>query len=746
MKKFITFILINLFLSAHSYADKIEKIFINGNNRISDKTVILFSKAKINQDVNEDDFNNFIKNLYETDFFKEVNIKFKNNILTFNVLENPIIQTIQINGIKSSKYTDPLYEIMSMKEKNSFVEDYISKDLNKIKSFLKVSGFYFSVVEVSLEKNQNNTVNLIYDIDLGKKASIKNIKFTGNKIYKDRELKNIIVSEEDKLWKFISKKKFLNENTVNLDVRLLKSFYLNKGYYNSTIESSSASLIDNGFELIFNINAGEKFYFNQFDLVIPSNYEEKNFKLIYEEFENLKNQSYGVNKIQKILNKIDDLALSKQYEFINATIKNEIVDKNKINFTFTISESKKFYVNRINIKGNDITEEGVIRNLLVVDEGDPFNELLNAKSINQIKASNLFGKVEFDVVDSINDDQKNINIIVEEKPTGEISAGAGVGSSGSTISFSIRENNFNGKGVKLNTSIIFEPNSVAGGIDFNIPNYNSSDKSLYGDISRTDTDLLKDFGFKNNLNNFSIGTSFEQKQDLFFSPGLALRYETIETDDTASDEIKKQKGDYYDLILEYSIYYDKRNQRFRPTDGFSSNFSQGIPLFSNNYTLKNSYSFNKYKELSDEMVGSLKFYVKTINSLSDNKNVRISERLKIPKNRLRGFEPGKVGPINKETYLGGNYISALNLGTTLPTILPELQSLSFSAFIDAANLWGVDYDDVSNKSNNTIRSSVGLAIDFTTPIGPLNFVFAQPITKASSDKTEFFRFDLGTTF
>ena len=113
----------------------------------------------------------------------------------------------------------------------------------------------------------------------------KNIKFTGDKVYKDKELKNIIVSEEDKFWKFLSKKKYLNENTVNLDIRLLKSYYLNKGYYNSTIESSSASLIDNGFELIFNINAGEKFYFNQFNLIIPSNYEEKNFKPIYEEFE-----------------------------------------------------------------------------------------------------------------------------------------------------------------------------------------------------------------------------------------------------------------------------------------------------------------------------------------------------------------------------------------------------------------------------------------------------------------------------
>ena len=509
MKNFIYFILINLFLSMNVYADKIEKISVNGNVRISDKTVILFSKAKINQEVNEDDFNNFIKDLYETDFFKKVQIKFEDNILTFSVVENPIIQSIKINGIKSSKYTEPMYEIMSMKEKNSFVEDYISKDLNKIKSFLKVSGFYFSVVEVSLEKKENNTVDLIYDVNLGDKASIRGIKFIGNKIYKDKRLKNIIVSEEDKFWKFLSKKKYLNERTVNLDTRLLKSYYLNKGYYKATIESSSASLVNDGFELIFNINAGEKFYFNKFKLIIPSNYEESNFKPIYDEFIKLKNQSYSTNKIQKILDKVDSLALSRQYEFINASIKEEIVDNNKLNLIFTIGESKKYYVDRVNIIGNDITEETVIRNLLVVDEGDPFNELLNAKSINQIKASNLFKKVEFEIVEKENNYQKDINIIVEEQPTGEISAGAGVGSSGSTVSFGIKEANFNGKGIALNTNLTISPKSVSGGLNFSIPNYNYSDKSLDGNISRTDTDNLRNNGYKNKLSNISLGTSFE---------------------------------------------------------------------------------------------------------------------------------------------------------------------------------------------------------------------------------------------
>ena len=514
----------------------------------------------------------------------------------------------------------------------------------------------------------------------------------------------------------------------------------------ASIESSSASLVNDGFELIFNINAGEKFYFNKFKLIIPSNYEESNFKPIYDEFIKLKNQSYSTNKIQKILDKVDSLALSRQYEFINASIKEEIVDNNKLNLIFTIGESKKYYVDRVNIIGNDITEETVIRNLLVVDEGDPFNELLNAKSINQIKASNLFKKVEFEIVEKENNYQKDINIIVEEQPTGEISAGAGVGSSGSTVSFGIKEANFNGKGIALNTNLTISPKSVSGGLNFSIPNYNYSDKSLDGNISRTDTDNLRNNGYKNKLSNISLGTSFEQRQNFYFSPSLSFQYETIETDITASAEIKKQSGNYYDLNLDYGLYYDKRNQRFKPSSGFSSNFVQRIPLISNNYTFKNSYSFNQYKEISDEMIGSLRFYLQSINSLSNNKNVRVSERLQVPANRLRGFKSGNVGPIEGQTFLGGNYLTALNLGTSLPTFLPELQSLDFSIFLDAANVWGVDYNDTLNNKSSTVRSSAGLAIDLITPIGPLNFIFAKPITKASSDKTEFFRFDLGTTF
>ena len=164
---------------------------------------------------------------------------------------------------------------------------------------------------------------------------------------------------------------------------------------------------------------------------------------------------------------------------------------------------------------------------------------------------------------------------------------------------------------------------------------------------------------------------------------------------------------------------------------------------SDNYEIVNSYESTRYQKIF-QSVTKVSFFGKAVNTLS-NDDVRISKRLFMPSNKLRGFESGKIGPIENNDYIGGNYVSALNLSATLPKLLPAFQNIDFSLFVDAANVWGVDYD--SSIDNNTkIRSATGVAIDLLTPIGPLNFSLSQPITKSSSDTTESFRFNLGTTF
>jgi outer membrane protein insertion porin family len=744
MYKFFFSFLIYLIFITYANAEIVNEINISGNKRVSDKTIVMFSGVVIGQDISEDSINEITKNIYETNFFKNISIDFKNQILQIDIEENPIVQTVEITGVKSKKYIEPLEELLTVKEKSSYLKTFVNSDLNKIKNFLKKSGFYFAVANVDIISNANNTVDLIYNVELGKKALIKKVKFTGDKIYKDKKLKSIIVTEENKFWKFLSNKKYLNQNQIELDTRLLKNFYLNNGYYESSIDSSSASNVDkNNFELVFNINAGKRFYFNDFDLVLPSDYDKNNFSRVYDKFEKLKGKVYSLNSVKKILDEIDLIAMSKQYEFINASIDEKILESNKLNLKFIIDESKKFYVNRINIIGNDITNEKAIRDLLVIDEGDPLNEILNNRSINNIKSSGLFKSVNYSINDDTDKLKKNIDIIVEEQPTGEISAGAGFGTSGQSFTIGIRENNFNGNNTKIDTSLKISTNTIQGGVNFSIPNYKYSDKALNINIFRRDTDLLSEAGYKNETTNFTFGTSFEQKQDLYFSPNINLEFETLSTNSTASNKLKKQDGDYYDINFGYSILYDQRNQSYQPSDGYFSQFRQVIPLISNKYTLSNTYDYKTYHKIANEFIGSFSFHFKTINSLDDS-DVIISERINLSGSKLRGFESGKIGPKDNLDYIGGNYASAVTLATTLPNVLPSLQNVDFNLFLDMGNVWGVDYNDSLNI--NQIRSAAGIAVDLLTPIGPLNFVIAKPIAKANTDKTESFRFDLGTTF
>jgi len=738
-------ILLNIFILnltiAHS--ENVKEIIITGNNRISKETILMFSDVSKNKNISELEVNEILKKLYETNFFNNVSVSLKNEILKINVSENPIIYKIEFKGIKSNTLQDQISDNLKLKERSSYNEILLNEDKNQITSLLRNTGYFFSEVEIFKEELTDNKINLIIDINLGKKSKIKKISFIGDKKYKNRKLNSIIVSEEYKFWKFLSGKKYLNENAIELDKRLLKNFYLNKGYYNVLINSSFARLInDNEFELIYNIDSNEKIYFGNFKLNLPNDYENKNFIKIQNLFEKLSGSVYSINKINQILEEIDDIVLNEQYESVQATVEEELIS-NKLNLIFNINETEKLFVERINIFGNNVTSENVIRNQLLIDEGDPFNEILENKSINNIKSLNFFKSVKSKIVSGKDENSKIINISVEEKPTGEIMAGAGFGTSGTSVIFGVKENNFLGNGIALDSNLNFGTDTIKGQLAFKNPNYKNSDKSLNFNLMAAETDRLKESGYKTNKTGFSLGTSFEYYDDLFLSVGTSNFYEKLETDSTASATQKTQEGDYFDTFLKLDFNYDKRNQKFQTTKGFRSIYSIDVPLISETYSLSNAYNYKHYAELYENNVSSISFLFKAANSITDE-NVKLSERLFIPSSYLRGFETGKVGPKDGDDYIGGNFISSVNFSSTLPQIFPNYQNADFLFFLDVANIWGVDYD--SSLDDNEVRSAIGFAVDWFTPVGPLNFSFAQPISKSSQDTTESFRFNLGTTF
>ena len=739
------FLIIYLTLSLMSSAFSLEKVEINGNKRLSNETIQVYGKISNYDNFNDFTLNQIIKNLYETGFFENVKVSFENDILSISIVENPIIENLQINGVRNKEFEESLFESMVLKNRSSYNEAQFKEDLNLINNILKSNGFYFSKIKTSVLKNdEQNSVQLIYDIELGERALIGKIEFIGDKKFKDKKLVEAIISEEAKFWKFLSNNKFLNQDRINLDKRLLANFYKNRGYYDVKVINSFVEFDDKSFfKLIFNIDAGQRYVFNDAIVNIPNDYDPMDFEEVTNKLQKLKGKIYSLDKVQKILDEIDKIALSRRYEFINAEVQEELIG-NKLNLTFSFKNSEKLFVEKINIIGNNYTFEEVLRNSLIVDEGDPYNEILFNKSIDNLKSRNLFKTVEKRIKDGSTSDQKIVDIVVEEKPTGEISLGAGTGTSGSSIGGGLKENNFLGKGITLDSSLTLSDTSVKGQFIYSRPNFMYSDNTLFTSVSATTTDNLKNFGYKTSNVGSSIGTKFEQFENFYFSPEIKLSQEKLETTSKASANLKKQEGSYTDAYFNYGLDYDLRNRKYRPSDGFRTVFQQELPVISENMEIINSIESSKFFEPVPEMNTKLSIYLKSAHSLSDD-DVRVSKRVFIPSSKLRGFEYKKIGPKDGSDYIGGNYLSTVNFATSLPQLLPTLESLDFTYFIDAANVWGVDYSDTIDDKNK-IRSSTGLAMDMLTPIGPLSFSFAKPITKASSDKTESFRFNIGTTF
>tara|TARA_B100000900_G_scaffold60089_1_gene45538 strand:+ start:2809 stop:5046 length:2238 start_codon:yes stop_codon:yes gene_type:complete len=745
MKILSKIILVLVLLINNALGEIVKKIDILGNKRIPDETIMMFSNININENVDNNRLNIILKNLYDSNFFENIIVDLTKNTLTITVVEFPIIEDIIFKGIKANKIKDEINKNVNLKPRSSFNKVVFVEDQKSILSTLKNLGYYFASINSYVEDLGDNRVNLINDITLGDKAKIRKITFIGNKIFKDRKLRNIIVSEEYKFWKFISGKKFLNNDLINLDQRLLKSFYLNNGYYDVEINSSFAKILDdNSFELIFNINANNKFYFGDLSLSLPDDFQEENYVELKNLFEDLKDEAYSINSVEKIVSKIDLITTNEEFKTISAFVEENITEKNKINLNFVIKETEKFFVERINIFGNNITRENVIRNQLELDEGDPYNEILNNKSVNNLKKLNFFKNVNSEILEGKENNSKIINITVEEKPTGEIMAGAGFGTSGSTLTFGVKENNYLGKGLSVDANVTISPENFKGKLGISNSNYNNSDRSIYGNIQAIEIDRMTDFGYKSNKTGFEIGTLFEYLDD--FNLGLSTRtfYEKIETDSTASTRQQKQKGNYFDNFVKINFDYDKRNQKFRTTKGYRSFYSLDLPTISKTNTLTNTYNYKLFSELYENNLSSLSLLLQSSNSITGD-DIKLSERLSIPGSKLRGFETGKVGPKDGGDFIGGNYLVALNFQSTLPKILEDNQNIDLLFFIDAANLWGVDYDSSLDDASK-IRSSIGIAVDWFTAIGPLNFSLTETLTKNDTDVTESFRFNIGTSF
>ena len=744
MKKLLSIILSVIFIAGSSFAEIVNEIQISGNKRVSDETVKVYGEIKPEgSDFSNSDINNILKNLYSTNFFEDVNIEIRNKKLIINLIEYPVINEIVLIGEQNTRVKNQIKKIISSKEKNSFIKNNLNKDINLIKKLYSSLGYKFSQVETKVRNIDENNVDLAINIDKGEITRISKIFFTGDKKIKDKRLRDIIASEEDKFWKVISRNTRFNENQIALDKRLLINYYKNLGYYDVKVTSSSAEIQDSeNINLYYSIEAGKRYIFAKIETVLDSTFDKEIFFPLREKYNDLVGTYYSPFKIKKILEEIDIIIENKNLQFVEHSVQ-ETIEGDKINLAFNIKEGKKIIVERINIKGNNVTNESVIRSELLLDEGDPFTNLNLDKSVAKLKSKNIFNRVKSEVLPGSSDDQKIIEINIEEKPTGELSAGAGVGTNGGTFAFDIQENNWLGEGKIVGINVELSEESLKGKLFYTNPNYDLLGNSIEYHIQNTSNDK-PDQGYENKLITFGAGTSFEQYKDIYTNLSLNFSYDDLRTNSNASASLQKQDGDFTEMAAVYGLTYDKRNRTFMPTDGSVFGFVQSLPIYADKPFIDNTFRFSTYHEFNENYVGSGKIFLSAINGLNDE-DVRLSKRKTLSTRRLRGFSKGKIGPVDGNDHIGGNYAAAVNFDVNLPNLLPDSSNTDVSFFVDFGNVWEVDYDESLDDSNK-LRSSTGVNASWISPIGPMTFTLATNLSKASTDTTESFNFNLGTSF
>ena len=391
-KYFLVFFYI-FFLLSKSSAEIVNNIKISGNERISSETIKIYGDLKLNKDYSETEINKILKSLYKTEFFEDVKVDIKNNTLNVVLKEYPFINQLIIVGEKSNNYKDQIKKIINLKEKKSFIKSYVLSDLEKIKSLYSSIGYNSANVEIKTNKITASSFDVLIEIERGEKTKIRKINFIGNQSISDRKLRDVVASEEHKFWKILSRNTNFNKSLLDLDTRLLSNFYKSSGFYDVKINSKFAQ-VDNieGANLTYSIEEGKRYTISKIATNVDSVFDKKLFFPLNDIYKKYIGEYYSPFKIKKLIDDLDQLIDKNNLQFVEHNVQEEI-EGNNIKIIFNVFEGEKKLVERINIEGNSVTNESVIRSELILDEGDPFSNLDLKKSISEIKARNIFKKL-----------------------------------------------------------------------------------------------------------------------------------------------------------------------------------------------------------------------------------------------------------------------------------------------------------------------------------------------------------------
>jgi outer membrane protein insertion porin family len=741
----------------------VRSIEVEGNRRVETPTIMSYIDVKSGQDVPEDKIEEILKNLFATGLFADVVIDQQGDCLLIKVVENKIINRIAFEGNDRLK-DEILQSELDLKPREVYTPARVQEAAQKIRDMYRLSGRYGAKVEPKIVEREQNRIDLIFEINEGKLTRINKIIFVGNNQFSASKLESIILTKETHWYRFFSSDDTYDPDRLSYDKELLRRYYHEQGYADFKVDSVVAELDPDNqeFYITYTLDEGKRYQFGNVKVAI----ELPNLKLdsLQDLITPVKGEWFNSKEIEKTIDKLNTAIGEKGFAFVEIEPKlkrnceNLTVDVNLI-----VKEGRHVYINRIDIIGNDRTDDEVIRREIRLVEGDPYNSVKLKRSEQRIQNLDFFKKVLIKQEETAAPDKIDLKVEVEDKPTGSLQFSAGYSTADGPLgSVTMNERNLMGKGYDLYGSAMVSQMAMDFHTGITDPYFLGKPFNAGIDIFHTSrkypTKEQNQTGYQQMKTGGTLSFGYDLTEFLGQSWSGTLRRDFI--DDIrrkASPFLKAQKGKWFVFPFGHNLFYDKRDSSIAPTEGYYASLADELAgLRGDDQSLKyfkNALRAGIYIPLDEEH----KWVVATKASAGImtgfGGQTRVVDRYELGGDSLRGFQDDGIGPrdIFTQDALGGLYYYKGTVELSFPLGLPNELGIRGNAFTDVGSVW-----NSGNKSapphiilsnNHKFRASVGVGVTWSSPFGPIGVGFAKALARVKHvDRIQEFRVYYGTTF
>ena len=730
-------------------AGKITSIEVLGTQRIDPETVISYSNLKVGDQSDPDKLDTALKILFKTGLFADVDFVKVGEKLVINVIENPVINRVAFEGNKRIESKDLELELQ-LKPRLVFTRTKVQQDIQRLLTLYRLSGRFAAQIVPKIIKLEQNRVNLVFEIDEGPLSKIRNISFIGNKDFSDAELSSIIHTKEYAFWRILTSTDTYDPDRLSYDRELLRRFYLNRGYVDFKVLSAVAELTPDqkDFVVTFSIDEGERYKFGKMSLT--SNLKGLQEKQLSSYLITREGDWYTAKAVNETIDSISDQLGVLGFAFVKVRPVSDRRQKERIvNLNYTISKTRRVFLERIDIEGNLRTLDKVVRREFDIVEGDAFNISKLRRAKRRIRNLGFFAKTNVKRVMGKSEESTIIKVQIEEKSTGEISFGVGFSSlDGPLANVGIRERNLLGRGQDLNFNFQGSASRQEFKIGFTEPYFLERRLSAGFDLFQVTTDRQTDSSFDERKAGGSLKLGYVLGRDLSQSLKYQLKKTEIRNvDETASTLIKEQEGTNTVSQISQTTVLDKRDNRYEPKDGYVVSLTNELAgLSGDTQHLRTRIKTGYFVSLFEDKV--LAFIAESGHIIGIDQDVNIGERFFLGGQTVRGFSNSGIGPRDGITNdaLGGNTYYAGSIELRFPLGLGEELGINGSLFTDVGSLWSLDRDSSDILDSSGARASAGFGVSWATGLGLMRVDFASALLKEDWDETEFVRFSFGTRF